>query len=51
MSHPINRTINLRKTKSERRERKRRPRMAVSGRGVFVLQRLRARPSFHRPKP
>ena len=47
----MSRTINLKKTRSERRERKRRPQMGVSGRSVFALQRLKAGPSFHRPKP
>ena len=34
------------KTKGERREKKKRPRMAVSGRGVFLIQRLKRKRSL-----
>ena len=30
-------------TKGERREKRKQPKMAVSGRGVFVIQRLKRR--------
>ncbi len=37
------RKLKSRITKAERRETKKRPRMRVSGRGVFVIQRLKAK--------